>query len=169
MAAQGIDRLGVLVHQHLTMSEDDGLGLLVGGLDRDRAHGRTRRCLVDRFGVLAVVFAAFEERLYVLRREQSNPMTQLNEQAAPMMRAAARLQHHFSRLQLAEKRLDLATPELAPEHRAILIINAIQRENVFGRIDRNALKHHLGGPRWWLTTQHWHKMPWGRPHQQATK
>jgi hypothetical protein len=60
MAAQSNNRLGVLVHQHLSMSEDDGLGPLVGGLDRDRAHGWTRRCLVDRFGVLAVVFAAFE-------------------------------------------------------------------------------------------------------------
>ena len=102
MAAQGIDCLGALAHQHLTMPEDNDIGLLVGGLDRDRAHSRARGCLADRFGVVAVVLGPFDERLDVLRRDQPNPMTQPAQQAAPMMRAAACFQHHLGRVLLAE-------------------------------------------------------------------
>jgi hypothetical protein len=33
MTAQGVDRLGALAHQHLTVFEDDATGLLIDGLD----------------------------------------------------------------------------------------------------------------------------------------
>jgi len=42
----------------------------------------------------------------------------------------------------------LAALELAPQHWALLLIDTMQREHVLGRVDRNALKPHWGGP--WL-------------------
>ena len=74
MAAQGVDRLGALAHQHLAVFEDDAVGLLVDGLDHNRAHGGTRGGLADRLGIVAVILGPLDEGLDVLRRDQTHIM-----------------------------------------------------------------------------------------------
>ena len=65
-----------------------------------------------------------------------------------MVGAPAGLQDHLGGLLFAEEGLYLAAPELAPQHRALLFIHTMQREDMLGRINRDALILHLGGP--WL-------------------
>src|SRR4051794_14487806 len=73
-------------------------------------------------------------------------MSERHEPACPMMRAATGLQHNLGRLELAEEGFDLAPSELAAQHRAVLLVDTVQREHVLGRVDRNALKPHEDGP-----------------------
>src|SRR3954451_14576963 len=73
-------------------------------------------------------------------------MSERHEPACPMMRAATGLQHNLGRLELAEEGFDLAPSELAAQHRAVLLVDTVQREHVLGRVDRNALKLHEDGP-----------------------
>ena len=85
MTTQGIDRLSSLAHQHFAMFEDDAVGLLVDRLDHDHAHGGTRRRLTDCLGIIAVILGSLDERLDVLRRDETNLMAQSAQQAAPMV------------------------------------------------------------------------------------
>src|SRR4051812_23209453 len=73
-------------------------------------------------------------------------MSERHEPACPMMRAATGLQHNLGRLELAEEGFDLAPSELAAQHRAVLLVDTVQREHVLGRVDRNALKLHEDAP-----------------------
>jgi len=63
-----------------------------------------------------------------------------------MVRSTASLQNHFRSGQLAEKSLNLAALEFSPQNRPLPLVNTMQRENMFGRINRNTLIFHLGGP-----------------------
>jgi hypothetical protein len=92
MPAQRVDQLGALLDHKLAHFQQAGLRLLLRLLDRDKAHRRPRRRLADRLGVNAVVFAAFDKRLDVLRRDQLDPVPQRLQPAAPMVRGAARFQ-----------------------------------------------------------------------------
>src|ERR1019366_6798590 len=67
-----------------------------------------------------------------------------------MMGATASLQYHLRRILLAEESFHLGALELAPQHRAFLLIDAMKREHVLGRVDRDAFIFHLDGP--WLVT-----------------
>jgi hypothetical protein len=121
------------------MFEDDAVGLLVDGLDHDRAHAGTRRGLADCLGIVAVILGPLDERLDVLRRDQANAMAQSAEQAPRMMGATASLQYHLCCILFAKEGFHLAAPELAPQYRAFLLIDAMKREHVLGRINRDAL------------------------------
>jgi hypothetical protein len=56
-----------------------------------------------------------------------------------------------------------------PTHRLAGLVDGVQGENGFGRIDAYALNLGHGRLRsWLLTTQFWHAMPWGRPPQHST-
>src|SRR5437879_8157617 len=84
-----------------------------------------------------------------------------------MVRPAARLQYHLGGRQSGEKSRHLPAPQLAPQPRALLLVNRVHREDVLGRIDGNALKLHGGRPSC-LRLQRPNfgtPMPWGRPPQ----
>ena len=82
------------------------------------------------------------------------------------MRTAARLQSNLGGGTLAEEGDHLGTTEIDPQHRLAGLVDGVQGENGFGRIDANALNLGHGRLRsWLLTTQYWHWMPWGRPPQ----
>jgi hypothetical protein len=83
-----------------------------------------------------------------------------------MLGPATRLQNHFRSWQLLEKSVQLITLELPPQHRPLLLIHTVDRENMLGRISRNALKLHPGRP--FVGSQQLkfcHMMPLGRIHQ----
>jgi hypothetical protein len=80
-AAQRVDQLGALTHQGIAHFQDHALGdrargggLLFGGFHWHDMHAGTPGGLADRFGVVAVVFRAFDEGFHVLRRDQFHPV-----------------------------------------------------------------------------------------------
>ena len=161
MPPERIDRLRPLADQHLPMPQDDRRRLLIHRLHRHRAHRRTRGRLADRFGIVAVVLAPFDERLHVLGWDQRHPMAHAGEHPAPVVRAGAGFEGHLRRRQLAEKPFDLRPPQLAAQRRSIPLIDAMERENMLGRVDRNALDFHRAAfPRgWWHDLILAHPMP----------
>jgi hypothetical protein len=64
---------------------------------------------------------------------------------------------------LGKEAFYLSVLEFAPQHRAFLLINAMQGEHALGRIDHNPLNFMWTVLGWCLTTQLWHEMPLGRP------
>ena len=65
-----------------------------------------------------------------------------------MVRASAGFKHHLGWLLLGKEAFHLAALEFAPRHRALVVIDPMQREPVLGRINRDALKLHPDGA--WL-------------------
>ena len=63
-----------------------------------------------------------------------------------MVRASARFKHDFRCLLFGEEAFHPRALEFAPKHRVLLFIDTVQREDVLGRVDRDALKLHLDGP-----------------------
>jgi len=94
MRAQGVDHLGALADEHLPCAEQHRAGLLVFRLQGNKAHGRTQRGVDDRFRIRRIVLLAFDERLHVHRRDQTNLVSQLLKGAAPAMGRRAGLHGH---------------------------------------------------------------------------
>jgi hypothetical protein len=124
--------------------------------------------LGDGFGIDPVVLAVLDEGLDVLWRPQPHPMPQLAQLAAPVVRAVASFQSNLGRRQLAEEWFHLAAAQFPPQRRLPVGIHPVQGEHMLGRINGEQCKFHHGPPLVGvLTTQLWHSMPWGRPHQHA--
>lgn len=60
-------------------------------LDRHEAHGRPLHRFGDRLGIAVVVLVTLEERLDVLRRDQTRIVTERRQLAPDMVGARARL------------------------------------------------------------------------------
>ncbi len=110
----------------------DRLGLLLGRPHRHARHPWPRRCLADRFRVVAAVLAAPDKRLDAVRRDQLRHMAKRPKLAPPMVRAAARLH--------------LGPPHGAAQDGFLVVVHAMQREHSLGRAKANALKVHADGP-----------------------
>ena len=65
---------------------------LLGGLDRNKVHGRSLHCLGDRLRIAEVVLVAFEKRLDVLGWDEANVVAEWLNLAGNVMRARAGLQ-----------------------------------------------------------------------------
>ena len=77
------------------------------GLERDEAHARARRRLLDRLGVRGIVLVPLDERFDVARRQQPYRVTELLDRAPPIVRRSAGLhRQHAPRLHV-EKRQQL--------------------------------------------------------------
>ena len=89
VAANRVDQSNPLADQRLAYLQDHALSLLVDGFRRDEMHPQTRGGLADRFGVVAVIFAALDVWFDVLRREQAHRVTGSSELSSPKVRAGA--------------------------------------------------------------------------------
>src|ERR1700712_5344489 len=96
-------------------------------------------------------------------------MAKVVQQPGPMMGAPAGFHHHLGRRELAEEGFHLGAFEIAPQDGAVELVHAMQREDVLGGVDGDALILHADGPWLRMTTQLWHAMPWGRPPQQRPR
>jgi hypothetical protein len=84
------------------------------------------------------------------------------------MGAAARFQGNLGRRQVPEEGGHLSAAKIGSKHRMTTFVDAVQGEDGLGRVEANALNLGHGRLRcWFLTTQLWHSMPWGRPPQQS--
>ena len=138
MAAHRIDELGALPHQQLANRQQHGRGLLRGRLDRHAADRRLGGGHADRLGIVAVVLAALDKRFDILRRDQPHAVAQRQQGTAPVMRPAARFQHHLDRRQPFKEPQQLTPPQIAPQYRSAAGVNPMQRKHRLGRIDGNA-------------------------------
>jgi hypothetical protein len=64
----GVDQLCALLHQQIAGTMLHQLGLLLGRLHLDEAHGRTPHGLANRLSVGSIVLVALDVGLYVLCR-----------------------------------------------------------------------------------------------------
>src|SRR5208337_6585 len=128
------------------------------------AHAGTAGGLADHLGVVAVVLGALDEGLDVLRWDQVHGVAKGGQHSSPVMRTGARFQGDLGRGQLLEEGDHLRAAKIGSQHRMARLVDAMQREHSLGRVDANATNLGHGRLRsWWLTTQFWHSMPWGRP------
>src|SRR3954471_4164769 len=102
MTAQRVDDLGALTDQEVARSEDHGRSLLRLALHGHEPHRWTLGCFADRLSIGHIVLLAFNERLHVRRRDQSDFVAEFSDRASPVVRARARL-HRDNAAGLARK------------------------------------------------------------------
>ena len=126
------------------------VGLLLRRPSPVRSAYPGRDCRVTNgLSIIAVVLAAPDEWLDVLRRDQLHRMAQRCDQpTTPVVRSAAGLQCHERWRQFGKKGFEISCPSDDCGARAVFSSrsNAMQREDSFGRIKANALKVHKDGP-----------------------
>ena len=96
-------------------------------------------------------------------------MAERGQLPGPVMAAAAGLHGDLGAGKLREEGDHLAAVEINAKDRPLGLVDAMQGEHGFGRVDGNAFILGHGRLRSWMVdnTQFWHAMPWGRPPQQA--
>jgi hypothetical protein len=120
-AAQGVDSLCPLPNQHLPVLDDNRRCLLTTCLHRHGPHGRPRCRLADRFRVIAIVLAALDEGLHVLRGNQLYPVAHSSQNPAPVMGTRTGFQRDLRWGLPGKKGFNLPTPE----NDAVLLVNAV--------------------------------------------
>ena len=125
MSTQAVDGLRPLPNQHLPVLHDDRRRLRVHRLHRHCAHARAGCSLADRLRVIAIILAALDERLHILRRDQLYPMAQGAQHPAPVMGAGTSFQSNLDRGQFGKEGFNLPAPELASKGDAVLVIDAM--------------------------------------------
>jgi hypothetical protein len=85
------DLINILTDQGLTNLQDHALDLLRHRLRWNEVHPRTPRRLTDRFGVIAIIFAAFDIGLDVLRQDEMHRMARARSVPEPNNESRRRL------------------------------------------------------------------------------
>src|SRR5439155_1165903 len=62
--------------------------------------------------------------------------------------SAARLEPDSRRRQLGKEFLDLAAPQLPPQHRLLVLVNSMNLKDMFGRVQPNPDNRHSDGSSW---------------------
>ena len=152
MTAHRVAQLGPLIDQGPAYLQHHSLGLLVERLHRHEMHAGTPARFADRRGVVAVILAAFDIRRHVLRRDQMHLVAERGQFPGPMMAAATGFQGNLGGRQLGEEVDHLPAAQIEPQRRPLRLIDAVQREHGFGRVDGNAFILGHGRLRSWLFT-----------------
>src|SRR5262249_56829795 len=90
-------------------------GHLLRRLDRHEAHGRALHCFGYCLGVSVVVLVPFEEWFDVLRRDQSDVVSQLSQAAADIVRTRASFHADQAARHIREPALELRSEEHTSE------------------------------------------------------
>ena len=114
VSAYRVDQSGALTDQGLTNLQDHALGLLRDRFRRHEMHPRTPGGLTDCFGVVAIVFAAFDKGFDVLRRDETHRVAERGQFASPIMGGATGFQGDDGGRQLPEEGNHLRTAEIDP-------------------------------------------------------
>jgi hypothetical protein len=106
-------------------------------------HPRPPCRLADRLGVIAIVLGALDVGFDVLRRDQTNLVAKRGQFASPMVSAATGFRSNLGGGKLRKEGDELRTAEIDPQYRPILLIDAMEGKDRFGRVDGNAfiLRH----------------------------
>jgi hypothetical protein len=146
--------------------------LLVFALDRNKGHLRPGHGLGDGRGIGGVVLlAALDVGLDPGRRDQPDLMAESPDETRPVMSRRARLHTDQARRQATKERLHLLPAKLPAHDHLSGFINAMNLEDVLGKIETDGDNAHVDGPlvRWESATANlWHLDAGssGRPHHQ---
>src|ERR1700722_11388601 len=162
-----VDQSDTLADQCLTYLQDHTLGLLPDGFHRHVMHAWSPGRLADRFGVVAIVFAAFDIGFDVLRWDETYRVAERGEFAGPIVRAATGFQGNNGGWKLLEERRHLRATKVDAHERAFLLINACKVNTALDVSMPIRLYWVMDGSGFgYSQSQFWHSMPWGRPPQQ---
>jgi hypothetical protein len=104
--------------------------------------------LADRFGIVAVILVALDERLDELRGDQPDVVTIGFQLSCPVVRTRAGLHDNdAARLDGFQQNLEpLLATQPAPSHNLAMPIYTVQLENVLCQTDPNVAKLHERTP-----------------------
>src|SRR6476660_3619264 len=119
--------------------------LLLGRLERHKAHRRTAHRLADRRRVRRIGLVALHIGLHVPRWHQPNVVAELPELARPVMRPRARFHPDQAWRQLGEGGEHLAAPQLLLQHHLPLGTDAVRLKHVLGEIQTDRANLHVDG------------------------
>ena len=145
MCPQGIDHLGPLPHQQIACSMLHQSTLLLGRLRPHKSHPRPANRLADRLGVRRVVFVALDVSLHVLRRHQTNLVTELRQLTCPVVRGGTGLHANQARRQRREELHHLTATKLPPHDHLLGRIDAVDLKRVLGDIQTDCGNLHVDG------------------------
>src|SRR5882724_9302398 len=111
--------------------------LLLYALHRYKPHRRTADRLADRLRVPVVVLVAFDIRLHIGRRHQSDLVAVTADHPPPMVRATTGLNANRTWRKLCKEFLHRAAPKLAPQHNPARCINPVDLKHVLRQIQTN--------------------------------
>src|SRR5215475_3213878 len=143
MPAQSVHQTRTLAHQPLPATVQQHGSLLVGRLDRHKAHRRALNRLANRFRIGGIVLVALDVRLHVLRRHQAHLMAKRAQLPRPVVRRRARLQANQTGRQSTKERQNLRTPKLLAHNRRSLCIDPVHLKNMLRQVesDRSNFAH----------------------------
>jgi len=127
-------------------------GLLLDTLDRNQAHVRSGHCLTDCLGIGDIVLVRFHVGLDELWRHQAHGVSKTLEFSGPVMRTAARFHTNQAPRQLGKQSRHLVTFDLLLQHGLASLIDAMDLEHIFCKVNANRRNLHSGrSPRFkWL-------------------
>src|SRR4029077_8145494 len=143
MTAQRVDQHRSLADQKVAHLVQHQHGLLVDGLDGDKAHRRPGYRLRDRRGIRGISLTALHVWLDISRRHQSKRVPPLCQFPGPMMRGNASLHADQARRQQSEEPQHLSSAQLLVHQYLSCRINAVNLEDVLRKVqpDRGNLLH----------------------------
>ena len=88
-------------------------------------HARSPCRLANCLGVISVIFATFDVGLDVLGRDQTYLVAERGQFAGPMVTAAVGFHGNLGGRKLREEGGQLRAAEIDPQHRPLLLIDAV--------------------------------------------
>jgi hypothetical protein len=119
--------------------------LLLGRLHPHKSHRRPADRLADRLRVGRIVLTALDVSLHILRRHQTNLMTELRQLTCPVMRGGTGLHANEARRQSREKLHYLTAAKLFPNDDLLSRIDPVDLEHVLGDIQPDSGNLHVDG------------------------
>src|SRR6266545_2817267 len=108
---------------------------LLWRLDRHEVHGRPLHRFRNRLGIAVVVLVTLEERLHVLRRDQTRVVAERCKLPADVMRARAGLHADQAARNIGETAFELTTRYLLLQDDYTPLIEANEVEGVLAEVD----------------------------------
>src|SRR5262249_36875934 len=134
-AADLIDHAGPLAHKARAHAMQSEQVHLFRSLDRHKVHCRPLHLLRDRLGIAVVVLVTFEERLHVLRRDQTNIVSKRGELAGDVMRAATGFHADQAARNVGKPAPKLSARALQLQNDRPALIEADKMETILAEID----------------------------------
>src|SRR5262249_12377937 len=136
-----------LAHEPLTHAMERLEVLLVNGLDRHKAHGRTRHRFRASLGIAAVIFIGLDVRLDELWCHELHRVAIRPEAARPIMRAATSFDTDAYRGQLRDKGHEVMARQTLAIHNVAPVIHPHCVKHTLGNIDPEDVHLVLHGTR----------------------
>src|ERR1700704_6042829 len=143
-ATDHVYQLRALLDEQVARPVERQRRLLLGGLDRDISHRRTRYRLADRLGVARIGLPAFDVRLHIGRRHQTHLVTKLADLARPIVARPARLNTHQTWIEPFKKPQHLRPAHRFAHNNFSHAVDGMDLINVLGQIEADSGNFHGG-------------------------